>query len=159
METTIGFMYHKALQLKTGIKVNGQIHYKYLIYFAICSIIAFIIVHLYANQFSIADRLTNPVINISLSVTFSLAIMSPMLAISQTYIQLKQKESGKIPIKKSVHFQSLIIYVLIFTILNVIIIGMVIFVNMQLTVALLLSILSLMVIAFYYILTKKNNPV
>lgn len=141
------------------VKFNDQTHYKYLIYFAICSIIAFIIVHIYANRYNIVDRLTNPVINFGLNITLILAIMSPIFAISQTYIQLKQKEDGKIPVKNSVHVQSPIIYILIFAIINLIIIGMVIFVSLPPLIALLFSTLSLMAIAFYYILTRKNNRV
>ena len=90
MEKTNGFTFRKALTHKTGIvmKLNGQINYKYLLLMPLFSVIVFTIVYIFSNDFSYEiDYLL-------LESSASLAVMSSMLATSQTYIQLKQKERG-----------------------------------------------------------------
>ena len=88
-----GFTFRKALTItnKTGIlmKLNGQINYKYLLLMPLFSVIVFTIVYMFSSDFSYEiDYLL-------LESSASSTVITSMLAISQTYIQLKQKERMK----------------------------------------------------------------
>lgn len=112
MEIIIGFMYRKTLPHRSGIKVKGEIHYKYLIYFAICFIIAFIVMIMFKQDFSPVNRA------VYLSTAFMLAFYTSFIAFVRTNIQLKREENDRILLSDRLYVQSLIPYVLFLQLLT-----------------------------------------
>ncbi len=125
-------------------KLNERISYKYLIILAICTIIIFITVLIFADRFS------------NILLTGPLALYISTIAIVQTYIQLKEKKSNISAKRGDNTFQALIRYALVFTAINFIIISMVIFIHISFLIALLFSAISLIAIAFYHNLIRRK---
>ena len=154
MGKTTGFTFHRALTHKTGIvmKLNGQINYKYLLIIPLFAVIVFTIVFIFANDFSYQ------ISYFLLEFSASIAVSSSILATSQTYIQLKQKESGKTRADHNLQIRTKtsLKYILIFIAVNLILIGMFLFNHFPAYIALLLSMLSLMIIVFFHKQDKNH---
>ncbi|EQB66654.1 MAG: hypothetical protein AMDU2_EPLC00006G0211 [Thermoplasmatales archaeon E-plasma] len=148
MGKTTGFTLHRALTHKTGIlmKLNGQINYKYLLIIPLFAVIVFTIVFIFAGDFSYQ------ISYFLLEFSASIAVMSSIMATSQTYIQLKQKESGKTMANHNfqIRTRTSLKYILIFITVNLILIGMFLFNHFPAYIALLLSILSLMIMVVFH---------
>ena len=151
MEIIIGFMYRKTLSHRPEIKVKGKIHYKYLIYFEICSIIAYIIMIIFKDDISPIYRLTY------LSSAFQIAFYSSIIALVRTHECLKLEKDERIPAKNGIYIQPVIIYILFFAMINIFILSMVIFFNIQPIFGFLFSTLSLAVIVFYRQILNNIN--